>query len=668
MKQLRFYHAKAQNLLCFGEEGVEFYFTDRGNIISIKGINIDAPGSDTEPASNASGKSSVQEILSVALYGKTIKEPTDLKLPDLVNNKTEGDMVAEVRFDDYKVIRTIKRSGTHKIDIWKSADHIWDKNSKLDLPGTTRPQQEIDKAIGLSHATFCNVIVFDDSDKYAFLEADAKTKREIIENLLGLERYREYCENAKAVLKAKKEDLSKVTKEYDKLKDELTACESRIAKNKLLEQNWKTGKELEVSKLELEISKHQNELQNTDVGVALSKYQQAQEQIVSLQNSTALKEEQIKKLEKSIADAQKLLESAKETRQGLQLDIQTLFSRKQELELLRKNSQDLILKLKNLSPGAECPTCHGVINRENYAEVLTLEEQKSLDLLIKIDGEAATIEATKEEFGKRSASITKVEQSVIDAKARLQGFQKALRDDGIKIKTLQAISKPESMDTITQVLEAKITEFRKQLRLKKEELEAGTPYQEILVDAAAEVTKKKQEIDGKSVEIKEIEGLIPYYEYWVKAFGDNGIRKFIIDGIIPALNSRINYWLQYLTENKIEVTFDNMLEATILENGFKVKYSGLSKSEKRRVNLGISQAFAYLMMVNCGTCPSLVFLDEITGGIDKFGVGGVYAMVIELAKERQVLVTTHDQTLLSYLQGCETIMLQKKDHVTTLLP
>ena len=47
-------------------------------------------------------------------------------------------------------------------------------------------EAEIEKSVGLSHHAFCNVVIFDDSNTYSFLEADGPTKRQIVENLLDL--------------------------------------------------------------------------------------------------------------------------------------------------------------------------------------------------------------------------------------------------------------------------------------------------------------------------------------------------------------------------------------------------------------------------------------------------------------------------------------------------
>ncbi len=162
---------------------------------------------------------------------------------------------------------------------------------------------------------------------------------------------------------------------------------------------------------------------------------------------------------------------------------------------------------------------------------------------------------------------------------------------------------------------------------------------------------------------------VPYYDFWVTAFGDSGIRKFIIDGIIPALNYRISYWLDYLIDGKIKLEFNNELEEKIERNpadGDSFVYHAMSGGERRRLNLAVSQSFAYIMSLSSGVCPSIVFLDEVTTNIDVVGVLGVYNMILELSKDRKVFITTHDQNLLDLLQGCDLINLEKKDGFTKL--
>ena len=93
----------------------------------------------------------------------------------------------------------------------------------------------------------------------------------------------------------------------------------------------------------------------------------------------------------------------------------------------------------------------------------------------------------------------------------------------------------------------------------------------------------------------------------------------------------------------------------------------MSGGERQRLNLSVSHAFAHIMMLNSGVCPSILFLDEVTKNIDQNGVFGIYNMIFELAKTRQIFVTTHDKNLLDMLDGIETMRLEKRDGFTKII-
>ena len=76
----------------------------------------------------------------------------------------------------------------------------------------------------MTHHAFCNVVIFDDSSTYSFLEADAATKRQIVENLLGLDPYRVYHQNAKDYLKDQKDLVDGLGLEYQRAQLDLDSC------------------------------------------------------------------------------------------------------------------------------------------------------------------------------------------------------------------------------------------------------------------------------------------------------------------------------------------------------------------------------------------------------------------------------------------------------------
>ena len=94
MRNLKIKFAAAYNFLPFGPEGIELHFDNYKNIILVRGENRDAkqldpslPSEELKISSNGSGKSSIQEIISYSLFGKTVKRPEKLGANDVVHNK-----------------------------------------------------------------------------------------------------------------------------------------------------------------------------------------------------------------------------------------------------------------------------------------------------------------------------------------------------------------------------------------------------------------------------------------------------------------------------------------------------------------------------------------------------------------------------------------------------
>lgn len=670
MRSLKFHAVRAENILCFGPEGIQIHFSDYGNVIQVRGINLDAPGTNDEPASNGTGKSSIQELLSIGLYGRTVKSPTKNKGNRIVNILADKGEV-EVQWDDFRVVRSFRKSKsggvTSKLDLWQSATQVWDDRSKMTFGTSDETQKFIEEKLGLSHHAFCNVVIFDDSNSYSFLEADTPTKRQIVENLLDLEQYRDYHNNCKEIHREIKKKVMELGKEYQHLKEAVDACDRRISTVNLQEANWKTNKQKELKELMERIKTKQSQLENSDTGSQLANWQKGQERLSQLNDEIMELESKRDKVQEAIKSAREKVETARKEKQLINETIQTENMALKTAEAELNKAMKLIRDLENLKEGTTCPTCLGTINRENFGHVIIHGKETADKCRLAIEEKQGVIEGHRGTFGKKSATLTMMEEKISEAEGKVAVMEGTIRKNRSEISKISMTPKPDG-NVFEQVLEAEIVELKKQFKNKKEEYEGQSPYKEIIEQAESEKIDKEAERDAKAQELDKTEKELPYYEFWLDAFGDSGIRKFVIDGIIPALNERVAYWLQILIDGLIELTFDNKLDETITRNGNPAFYHNMSKGEIRRINLAVSQSFAYVMMLNSGCCPNIVFLDEITGGgIDRAGVPYVYNMILELAKERQVLVTTHNEVLMSMLQGCESLTLKKRDDVTVLV-
>jgi len=660
---LKFRYARAKNCLCFGDEGIELFFEDYGPVVVVKGINKDT-GCENNPASNGAGKSSLQDFISLALFGKTVKSPKRLTNAVVVNRKAGKGMEVEVQFGEYRVVR---RRDPTSLKLWRSKDHLWNAETEITRGTMKDTQDDIEGIIGLSHLAFCNVVVFDDSKMHSFLESDAPTKRIIVENLLGLDQYRDYHDHAKELQKDAKDLVKSIAADYERLQNDLSTCQERITKIGTQEKAWRQAKVQEASGLMARLKSKQEELEKLDGGAELLKYQEVQSRIEELRESIeAAKSKKVVVVE-ALSEVRKKVEESSVYKDELNKRLQAYNIKMQQTQAEMKRSENLVTSLEKLEEGTICPICKGLIDKSNYESVLAHElhilEQQSATA----DKNQAESNVLLEELKKYQGIIVKLKEHETKTVKELETFDSRTQQEITEMNRLAKLPKPD-LNAKQQVLESEIVELKSQMKQKREELEGGSPYKEIFDAAVLEKAEKQKSSDVKAGFLKDAEEEVPYYDFWVKAFGDSGIRRFIVDGIIPALNSRVAYWMQILYEGKIELSFDNELIETITRNGTFADYHAMSNGEQQRINLAVSQSFSYVMTLNSGGCPSLVFLDEITGGgIDKVGINGVFNMICELAKERQVFVTTHNQYLLTMLDGCETLTLVKENDVSRLL-
>ena len=679
MKNLNFKKAIARNFLPFGPDGIELVFNKYGNIILIKGENRDAkqidhclPTDDHKISNNGAGKSSLQEIVVYGLFGKTVKRPEKLAVNDVVHNKIGKDCYLEVIFDDYRIVRTRRENGKdskNSLRLWKSNKEVWDDSTEVTLGTMALTQKKIEQEIGLTYDTFINMCIFTDDQRACFLECDNAKKREIVENLLSLDIYRDWFENAKLLKKEINAEIATKAKEYSSLLANQTDAERRLNLTKQREEDWKKNKDIEVENLKKKIQITTKNLSGTDNGAALIAYEEAQEKIRSIN-------EKLPSLESAKEELMKKFQLAKDKEADQKTEAQELTRKYEEFSSRAKNKlndrkkkEAEIARVEANVPGTQCDKCIGVVDEKNITSYVSQLKNDISVINIEIQAEligGKEIAAKTEDLKQRQTKIATYIKQFNDKVVQTETELRKLRSD---LVSASQVREPKA-DNGEFLLLQQIEEFKNQLEEKKKEQSGPSPFKEILDNDNAELNNIILNVNSKDAEVKVLEAEIPYYDYWITGFGENGIRKWVIDGIIPELNNRINYWLQFLIDNTITLKFDNQLNEKIERNpvdGDPYVYHCMSTGQRRRLNLAVSQSFAHIMMLSSGSIPSIVFLDEVSTNVDPLGVQGVYNMINELAEDKQVFVTTHDHDLLRMFQGIDTIQLCHENGFTKLI-
>lgn len=659
MKSLDFKYISACNFLCFGPKGIEFNFNDFSNIVLIKGNNLDVKDeTDDKTASNGVGKSSIPEIIVYTLFGKTIKHPKKITHKDVINNQFGKNLRTEVVWGNYRVVRTRKPDS---LRIWEDSKHEWKEDTEISLGGIPATQKLIEEKIGLNYETFVNVIIFTDNNAGSFLECDASDKRQIVENLLSLDKYRNFAEKAKELKKDKKDSIKSLSYEYETLLSQFDQLKSRLETTKNQEKEWKNQKNNEIKDLENKIIKLKDNLKETDSGQELSFYLESQKEITIIDNEIQELEKKQNNIEEVLSLAKNKLNDSNRNLNSSNIKIDNIEG---FIEKINSNISDCKKEISRLedNKGSKCKFCLGEISESNYKKYVEEIKNKIKELESDIINKKSEKESINKECEYLNDNISKLKKGIESAKLNFDNNNKKILINKRKIQELNKVEKPKDKDFSSQIIEEKINNIQEQIDNKNKEL-LNSPFINIIDSIEKDIGDNFKILNNKKDELESLEKDLPYYDFWVTAFGDSGIRKFVIDGIIPALNSRIAYWLQYLIDGKIKLEFNNELEETIERSpsdGDPFVYHAMSGGERRRLNLAVSQAFAYVMSLNSGVCPSIVFLDEVTTNIDPIGVIGVYNMITELSKDRKVFITTHDQNLLDLLEGCDLIKLEKK--------
>jgi len=674
MKNLDFTYIAAKNFLCFGPEGIEKDLTVFGNIILIRGNNLDIQEKEEGVSSNGTGKTSIPEVLVYTLFSKTIKQPKKLSHKNVINNQIGKNLRTEIRWGNFRVVRTRKPDA---LQIWESSngdweslgDKEWENDHEISLGGMPATQKLIEEKLGMNYETFVNVVVFTDNNTGCFLECDTPTKRGIVENLLSLDKYRLFSDIAKEMRSELKEKIKSIINECDSLLDQIKTCHRREEQIDQQKKQWLQSRQIEIEKLQSEEVEKRKELTSTDQGEAISIYQQSRDKIRHLMESIPSMEEKLLKLNDMI----RIAEDKERTGKDRLSEIRSVMLKNADvLESSKSSIAEWKNKIKALESkeGARCDECFGPVSVENYGVFVKQLTNKIEHCSSVVNVESnKLIKSGKQEVQLKS-NISKVQEAINIAKSQQSKLNLSIQESRREIAKLDKIEKPENKDTNQAILENQLATLIEQVSVKKKEIEGPSPYTQIQDSNVDETKEKTKKLKEKKQELTAAEDELPYYEFWTTGFGDKGIRKFVIEGIIPALNSRIAHWLQFLIDGKIKLEFDNKLEETISRNpsdGDPFVYAQMSRGEQRRLNLAVSQGFAHVMMLNSGIAPSVVFLDEVTTNIDPMGVIGIYNMILELAKDRMVFVTTHDQGLLEMLEGCEKLLLEKKGGFTKLV-
>ena len=237
---------------------------DNAKLTLVLGENLDQGGDDTG-SRNGTGKTTIINALSYALYGQAL---TNIKRNNLINKTNGKNMLVTLRFSKNNVEYRIERGRAPNILRFFVNDQ---EQEVLDeSQGDSRKTQEtINELLGMSHDMFKHVVALNTYTE-PFLNLRQTDQRAIIEQLLGITLLSEKAVALKEQIRYTKEGITEEEANIRAKQSSNEAIEASIKSLMLKQSAWNQSKkdriaglrrnltELEQVDIDLELEKHEN--------------------------------------------------------------------------------------------------------------------------------------------------------------------------------------------------------------------------------------------------------------------------------------------------------------------------------------------------------------------------------------------------------------------------
>ncbi len=235
---------------------------DRGQLTLVLGENLDLGGDDSG-ARNGTGKTTIINGLSYAIYGQAL---TNIKRDNLINKINGKGMLVTVTFEKDGVEYHIERG--RKPNLLKFSINGQEQElSDLDeSQGDSRETQKaIEEMFNMTHEMFKHLVALNTYTE-PFLSMKAADQRNIIEQLLGITLLSEKAEALKDQMKLTKDAISTENTRIETVK----ASNDRIQQSiEALERKQKIWEEQKESSLE-NLRKSIDRLSNIDIDAEIA--------------------------------------------------------------------------------------------------------------------------------------------------------------------------------------------------------------------------------------------------------------------------------------------------------------------------------------------------------------------------------------------------------------
>jgi DNA repair exonuclease SbcCD ATPase subunit len=267
----------------------------------VLGENLDQGGDDSG-SRNGTGKTTIINALSYALYGQAL---TNIKRNNLINKTNSKGMLVTLHFEkdgqDYRIERG-RSPNVLKFFINNEEQELIDESQ-----GDSRKTQEtINSLLGMSHDMFKHVVALNTYTE-PFLSLRQNDQRAIIEQLLGITILTEKAEILKEQIKQTKDAITEETAKITGIQTANERVQSTITSLQGTQRAWQAKKKADEEKLAQSIDEleHLDIDKELDAHEKLANWTEMNNAIMALNKEKSTLESALLRANKSVEKAEK---------------------------------------------------------------------------------------------------------------------------------------------------------------------------------------------------------------------------------------------------------------------------------------------------------------------------------------------------------------------------
>ena len=505
---------------------------DRDQLTLVLGENLDQGGDDSG-SRNGTGKTTIINALSYALYGTAL---TNIKKNNLINKTNSKGMLVTLHFEKNNVDYRIERGRSPNV-LRFFVDEQEQEMTDESQGDSRKTQESINHLLDMTHDMFKHIVALNTYTE-PFLSMRQNDQRAIIEQLLGITILSEKAEALKEQTRQTKDAITEETLKINAIQSANEKIGTTIESLSRTQRAWLSKKDQDCAKLQLGIT----ELEHLDIDTELDSHEKLSNWSKHNNAILALKKE-LSTLEPALVRADKSVEKA--NKDIADLDDATCYTCGQELHADKK-AEIAERKTKELADA---------IAYQLEITVKVTDVTKGINDIGDINGKPTTFyESAKEAYDHRQNvdSLTKALAQKVDDIDPYQAQIDELNNSAMQEINWNAVNDlteyKEHQDFLLKLLTNKDSFIRKKIidqnlmylnnRLTYYLDKLGLPHQVVFQnDLAVEITQLGQDLDFDNLSRGERNRLIlgmsfAFRDVWESLY--QGVNLLFIDELIDS--------------------------------------------------------------------------------------------------------------------------------------